>query len=482
MSMQNRLFPLLVIISLCIYFALAFDTLPFFRGTAPYPPEWQWPYQASNTLSKIWFPLLISGMIVMLGAFTEKYPLLRKKPKVLISLVIILGILLQISILYYSRAGIGVLLHRILDPEITSYFAASTHISSVSEFLKTFNSIYSTLPLYAGYHPPFATLIFTVITSISQVLSPLVSFIADLKPTEPDVALLWSSLSVEQKIAALISPFVIMLLSMISIVPLFYTIKNLHNEKSAARAILLFICIPSLILFIPMNDVFMPLFTAISLYFFSKGLKQNSKYSFFVSGLVLSLGSLFSLTFIPILLFYIVYGALELLRTKKGLDHLLAPVTSFSFGYLLMPYLLFLFFGYNFFETIIKLLSHHAAVEHLKRYSLGLFYAPFDFFLFLGVPILVLLISTLFSLFRNKAAQTNGTMTIAFWIFLFAITVSGSVRFESARIWTPFIPLALVVTVSAMKNTKLSTQQFLVVLLLVIIQTIIFQTVLVTVW
>ena len=482
MSKQNKLFSLLIISSLFIYFSIAFDILPFFRGTAPYPPEWQWPYQLSNTLSKLWFPLLVSGIIVLMASITERYSPLRKKTHIIILLVIILGILFQISVLYYSRAGVGVLLHRILDPEITGYFAASTHISSISEFLRTFNTIYSTLPLYAGYHPPFSTLLFTVITGMSHALSPLAPFITDLKPTEPDVALLWTGLTTDQKVAALISPFVIMLLCTICVVPLFYTIKKLYNEKFAIRAILLFICIPSLILFVPMNDVFMPVFSATSLYFFIRGLKHFSKYGFFLSGLFLSLGSFFSLTFIPILLFYIVYGALELLKTKKDFHRLLAPITSFGFGYLIMPYLLFLFFSYNFIETVLKLLNHHAAVENLKRYSLGLFYAPFDFLLFLGVPVSLLLISTLFSLRKNKTIQHSSNITIAFWIFFLVTVASGSVRFESARIWTPFIPLALVVAVMEMKNNKLSTQQFLVVLLLVIIQTIIFQTVLVTVW
>ena len=150
--------------------------------------------------------------------------------------------------------------------------------------------------------------------------------------------------------------------------------------------------------------------------------------------------------------------------------------------------ILFLMFQYNFIETFIKIMEHHIAVEHNRDYFVGLFYAPFDFYLFLGIPITILVFTRIYRFFKDIRFSKSSTLlkqesvVTAYVIFLTAVILSGSVRLESARIWIPFIPLALIIASSEIKQRKITSQQFLSMLLLLFIQVILFQSILVTVW
>jgi len=100
-------------VSLVLLFAIFIDLTPYLRGPAPYPPDWQWTYQFSNTITKLWFPSLIIAAIIYVSYKADKF---KKGISLrLLFLLIFLGFLFQISMLFYSRAGLGVLLGRIIS-------------------------------------------------------------------------------------------------------------------------------------------------------------------------------------------------------------------------------------------------------------------------------------------------------------------------------------------------------------------------------
>ena len=124
-KLSTKYFILIASITFLFCLAIGFDITPLLRGPAPYPPEWQWEYFFVNTLSKIYLPLLI--IFLLLGFFwiSETKKIFETKTKRFLLVLIFLSFLLQMSILFFSRSGVPVLVHRIINPDLNSYFTAS---------------------------------------------------------------------------------------------------------------------------------------------------------------------------------------------------------------------------------------------------------------------------------------------------------------------------------------------------------------------
>ena len=69
---QKQLTLFISFFTLLFCIVIAFDIIPFFRGPAPYPPDWQWEYVFTNTIHKIWVPIFFMGVSMMYAYFLEK--------------------------------------------------------------------------------------------------------------------------------------------------------------------------------------------------------------------------------------------------------------------------------------------------------------------------------------------------------------------------------------------------------------------------
>src|SRR5258706_12450950 len=164
------MFKIIAFFTLLFCIAIAFDVTPLLRGPSPYPPEWQLSYLFINTLSLIYFPLVCISLLVGLFLWQEtKNIFTNKHPGLFLLLIILLCFFFQLSILYFSRSGISVLIHRIINPELNGYFTAGLTIQNVSDFLKNYNHDMLQFVYHAKAHPPGAILLFYV---IKQILMP----------------------------------------------------------------------------------------------------------------------------------------------------------------------------------------------------------------------------------------------------------------------------------------------------------------------
>lgn len=442
------------IILLIFIFLIGLDVFPFLRGPAPYPPDWQWPYQFKNTLNKIWLPFLIIFGILAAGWYlenkTEKK--IEKKQWAILVGLILLSFIFQFSILFFSRSGIFVLLHRIINPYLNGYFTTSLPITNIAYFLQTYNQKVLSFYMHATGHMPGSILFFWVINKVVYYLPFLNNLSSNFSPSHTDVRLIWNSLQPYEKTGAVLSAFFIPLLSSLSLAPLYFIAKHLYGIRTAIRASFLYMVIPSLVLFIPISDVFFPIFFLVSFFYF---LKKN----YFLSGVIFSLGLFFSLSLLPLLFIFI-------LIDRKN-------VIQFLTGLVTLPVFLFLFFQFNMIEVSRTLMK---GLPVNRSYPVWVFYNLYDFFIFSGIPILVLFI----------IALIKRTEDILFWAFAFmilALNFSGSVRGETGRIWIPFVgPLILVVANFLTNKLKFSKNIFLYLVFLQAIQILTMQEFWVTLW
>lgn len=472
-KINNKL--VLILASATIFISILFliDLTPYLRGPGVYPPDWRWHYDPSINLVKIILPLSIIALIIFLS-ISEK---IQKNEKLFLFFVLILGICFEFALLFYGRAGVGVLVHRIINPLINGYFTASLSIDSIPVFMNQFVNNFENYPMYARFHPPLAILIFHFLNIFSKITIPLFPFIDDLSPSFNDVQIVWSSLKDFQKLTVLYSSILIPLLTVLTIIPIYLTSKLEYTISAARKSAILFIFVPSILLFLPLNDAFLPLFTAISLYFFVKAVKTKNLYSFFLSGLILGTGIYFSLTFIPIILFFAIY---YLLKLKKISINDFKAGFAFLIGLIILPIIFYIFFKLDSIQMFFKMMQFHEEAQHSRGYLVWLFYNLYDFFIFLGIPIFILILSQLYLSYKKIVKKDY--MMIAFILFLLILNFTGSVRAETARIWLPFVPLAIIPVANFLTEIKFTNKQFAIILLVLGFQILVFQSVLVTLY
>ncbi len=467
----------IIIITLLFLIALGFDTSPFLRGPAPYPPEWQWTYLFINTLDRIYLPLIFISILVTLFWLSEKKNnFFSKHTKLLLASVIILSLLFQISVQFFSRAGVTVLIHRIINPELNGYFTAALPIENIADFLSAYNQNILKFIYHAKSHPPGAILFFFAIKQLMSDFPVLGNIASSLSPTHADVKSVWDTLLPSEKATAIFSAFFIPFLSSLSIIPLYYSSKILYGVKAALRSVFLFIFIPSVVLFIPINDSFLHIFAITAFFFMLKGIKQKKLLHIFLSGLTLFLGLFFNLSLLPLVIFLGVFFLLSNLTQKKiEFKYILKGGLVFSLGFILLPLILYFLFHFDFIH-MLKIIMGSVPDIHTRSYKIWIFYNLYDFFIFSGIPITIVFFHSIKKLFLNH-------LLIAFLTMLIILNFSGSIRGETGRILVIFMPfMALIAANFATNNLKFTPRQFGIFLALQALQILVMQEFWVMLW
>ena len=467
----------IIIITVLFLAAIGFNISPFLRGPAPYPPEWQWTYLFINTLDRIYLPIIFISIVIALFWLSEKRKsFVARHTKLLLVSVILLSFLFQISVQFFSRAGVPVLIHRIINPELNGYFTAALPVENVADFLSTYNQNILEFVYHAKSHPPGAILFFFAIKQLMSAFPLLGSVANNFSPTHLDVKSVWDTLLPSEKATAIFSAFLIPLLSAFSTIPIYYSLKILYGVKAALRSIFLFAFIPSVVLFIPINDSFLHIFAITAFFFMLKGIKQKKLLHILLSGLTLFLGLFFNLSLLPLVIFLGVFFLLGNLTQKKlEFKYILKGGLVFSFGFILLPLILYFSFHFDFIH-MLRIIMGSVPDVHTRSYKIWIFYNLYDFFIFSGIPIAVVFFLSIKKLFLNH-------LLIAFLTMLIILNFSGSIRGETGRILVIFMPfMALIAASFVTNNLKFATRQFGIFLALQALQILVMQEFWVMLW
>jgi len=471
---MKKIIPIISIITLLFLFAIAIDLSPFLRGPAPYSPDWRWPHQIPVLTWRLIVPFLSGGLILITGMLVLKKEI--KNIWWILALLIFEGLVLQLSLLFASTAGISVIIHRMINPMISGYFTTATYITTVPEFLKTFNDSFNYYPLFARFHPPLDVLFYYYINQLALFITPFMPFINSVDPTHGDVSHTWNSLFAYEKIGAILGALITQLLSFATIIPLYFAAKNLSNQKSGIIACLLYILTPSILLFAPLTDVMYPLFIATSFYFLTQFLNSKKPYWLYLSGLILSIGSLFTLTILPVLLVFGIYYLFQIDNLYSKIKLILGDGTIILAGFLTPLIILQLFFHLDILTMLQRVKLYHDLTQIGRNYFVWFFYSPYDFFIFLGIPTTILFLTS----FLKRILSRESALAISFSILILILLLLGSVKGETGRVWIPYIIFPIIATAVSLK--KLGSNQTIFMLLLLLLQSIIFGLFLVTLW
>ena len=260
------------------------------------------------------------------------------------------------------------------------------------------------------------------VTSYPQIVNDLPMHAKGHPPGMPLAFYYYNRLISDPFIVAISSPFIISFVSGLAIVLVYLITKSLTSAFFTAT-------IPGLALFLPLPDVIYPLFGLFALVLLKKFPV--------VSGLIFGLGLFFSYSILPVIIFF---------RKSK-----------FILGLIIMV-LIYYLIGYDFFKSTMVIISNQAHRSFLP----WLLYNPYDFVVFLGIPLAVL---------AWKSAK-NKLLVIMFFVFLTIFS-----RAEVGRIWLP-----LAVMLPILIKQKLSTKSVMILFALQMIQTLVIQEFWVPLW
>ncbi len=485
MNKPTNFFIFIFSLTFLFYLAVGFDISPFLRGPAPYPPEWQWAYLFINTLPNIYLPLLCIALIIGLFWLQEVKKNFTRKVSLLILLLIGLSFLFELSVVFFSRSGIPVLIHRIINPDLNSYFTASLQVTNPTDFLKNYEEEMKQFVYHARSHPPGAILLFYFIKQLLIPFTFFINFANHLNPTHTDVRQIWNVLLPIDRATVIFSTLFLPFLSTLTLIPIFKTAKRLYGEVTAIRSSFVFLFIPSIVLFIPIHDTFLPLFSIGAFYFLVKGLQDKHLVSFFLSGFILFIGCTFNLALLPLMVFFFLFALFFLLKNKLKIKNYLKEGILCAIGFFLPPILLYLFFEFNFIR-LIQIILHEVPHLHTRSYTTWLFYNLLDFFIFVGIPLTALFFIQLkqtFSFLLKKHWSNIDLLFIAFLLMFIILDVTGSTRGETGRIWSIFMPFLILPAVAfATNKIKFSTKLFAGLLLLQALQILVMQEFWVMFW
>lgn len=485
---ENNISKLLIfvgIITFILCLAIAVDATPLLRGPAPYYPDWRWTYHVGFNLQKIWVPIFAYAIFLLLFLKGEKF-LTASNNRVTTLLLVTFSLLFfifQMSLLYFNQAGLSVIVHRIINQDINGYFTASLSITSFDSFMRNFNENVGNYPMFARFHPPASILLLWIPSIFFSHVSFLSSILPNFHPSHSDVAYIWSGLQGYQKLSALFSSIAIPFLSSISIIPLYYLLKLLYDVKTAFRAMPFYMLIPSLLSFNPLNDAMFHLLTILLLLLFFVGNEKKKNIFMVLSGVFYSISIYFTLTFIPLIIFFATYFLLSYLTNNEKFYLALNRFFYFTVGALLIPFILFLFYQFDSLLMIQKIMKYHEIARNGRGYFVWFFYNVYDFLLFFGVPFSLLFFRSckryLHSIINKRALTKESIFIFSFLSMMTILNFSGATRGETARVWIPFVPFLFII-VARSELASLTKKQMLYIVAFQFFQVIVFQSVLIT--
>jgi len=456
--------PLLLVTTVLLIAVVPGDRLPFLRGPAPYPPEWQWEYRNEPT-SGHFLPALAAGSALLLLLAASGSRAARRHPRLTATLMLAgasgLGPALQLGLLDLEPGrALPTLFARAVYRTGSSFYtlAVSDEAHDPVEFLRRHADLLPRLQKtakHAATHPPGPVLYYRALLGLCESSAPvrkLVLAAADMEPVNPHRPR--PSHSPAGRAAAVLGGALIAVLCAGVAWPLAWWAHSLGCDPlAAARVGVLWNLVPGPLLVLPMFDQVLALPVAVAAAALAAAVSRGDARPVrwplvLLAGVAGGVALFFSYgapAFLAISGLAAIAPALSRRRTSSRstvTTALLAAAVS------AIVFLLPAAFGHHPLVSARTALAIHRDAYTLPRsYPLWLFFNLLDLALFVGVPLALLL--ALRSVRSGSKVWSGGKyaagdlLRLAVAAGLALLLFSGQTRGEVGRIWIPLMPAML---------------------------------------
>lgn len=422
---------------------LSFNLTPWVRG----PQEWRWAYAIPATLNRLWLPALLLTIYL-----TAAYFLLRRTPSPATTVLVILmaAIMtpaLQFALLYMDHPDIKApLFYRTVSESAGGYFNVGATVTDISDFFRHFVERMPTYPVHPQRHPPGLPWLFALARQIFDQLPELARQLnASLRPYQCDNLNLMN-LSNSAIASSVVQMSVPMLLGLV-VWPLYALGRRVYDESTARRAALMWSLIPSIALWATRWDQLFALFTVGAFVALCYGLTRQRLRGLYLSGLIVSAALFFNFGNIVVVLLLALYAIFWVVGTQRRppFSWLIWAVVCWSIGAATIWIVLYILYQFNPLAAWSTAMGIHLGLD--RSYVTWLFFHPYDFFVFLGIPLAVLWFARTIVALRDVRPRRVpiDPLALTFLVGLILLILSGTSRGEVARVWAFLLPLPLLI-------------------------------------
>ncbi|MCC7449310.1 MAG: hypothetical protein IT324_17970 [Anaerolineae bacterium] len=451
--MRLRLLWLLTI-AFCV--SLTTNLLPWLRGDIPWlqPDErWVWPYSAPRWLWLI--PCALGLAIYVLGALhlldradnTTRYPIR------LILWSFGGAALIALLLLTLEDRPLYLLFTRSASTVTGGYQYASAMIGNLGDALRDWSGFVQRFRaetlIYGGVSldPPGLTALYygtgQVLGGLPVVSEPLGALVRPLECQNLRM-MTWSDAQMASAWLQMAMP----LWAALAVAPLYRLGVLIFNPRVARWAVALWPLVPGISLFTPRFNVFYPLITLVMLIVLWRGLQRRRLWLIGLAGFIVSVATFLNLSLVPLGL---LAGLIILGCTLRNPARLIASLFVFGFGCAIVWAVYGLLSGVSIIDIVSLGLGTHLQNPGLKRpYAPWLILHPYDMFLFVGPPIAILAVGSLLRL-RLLSDQAR-VFAVAGWLTLIVLTLSGTARGETGRVWLFFAPIWILLAADTLQR------------------------------
>ncbi len=450
---------------------LALNLTPWLRG----PDEWRWAYAIPGTLSRLWLSVALLILYLASAAWLIKQAPSRRITILVIVIAAVMTPLLQFALLYMDHPDVKApLFYRTVSVSSGGFFNVGAVVTDISDFLRHFVERMPAYPIHPQRHPPGLPWLFAVSRQLFEQLPDLASSVSALLRAYQCQNIELMNLPDSAIASAVVQMTVPFLLGLV-VWPLYSLGRRLYDENTARRAALAWPLIPSIALWATRWDQLFALCTVGAFLLLWYGLQRRRWRGFFLSGVVVSLGLFFNFSNITIGVLLALFTLFWLIvqRQRPALRWLVIAAASWLGGLAPIWLALYLLYQLDPLATWRTAMDIHLGLD--RSYVTWLFFHPYDFLVFLGIPLAVFwgahTIDVLRSLrsLRRRPASID-LLTLAFLVGFILLIVSGTSRGEVARVWSFLLPLPLLI---AARHKPDRSGIFLAIMGLVALQTLV---------
>ena len=447
----------LVIPTLLFSLALWLDLFPFLRG----PDEWRWPLRPIEAPLRVIIPFITLTLYTIiclrwLRIFDQDRPSHKSEYGFLL-FITLAAPLIQLALAFaVSRYPLLEFFGPTVSVHNSGYFTTAVTTSDLNQLLASYPAMMPQLPIHAQSHPPGPIVLQWLGWRFFQGLPALADSIAmplrTLQCHNPGLMSLDNPQIASASIGMLLP-----LIGTLAVWPMYALGKRVATSRAASIAVALFPVMPLFAMWPAQWDQLFPLLLLVSLYFVHTGLESRSLRRIFCAGVPLSIATFFSAGNAVLIVIVGLYGVAWLWLNRSLAPQRLSVAWSvrLAIAFIVGCASIWIVYAVPYHVNPLNVIStgSRLAFESTtgnRSYLTWLLWNPIDFSIFLGTPIIIVLVITVAR--KGKPLQGLWPSVIATFGALVLLILSGVVRGEVGRLWMYFGPLVLLIV------TGLSTQ------------------------
>ena len=422
--------------TLAVGAALALGWEPGIRG------EWVW---RGNALPVRLWPAVLAGFALValsaIGCRPRRWGKTSSAARATwLAALIVAVFVLQFSLLSALGGpwiGPGAI---VASPNATTYFGVSLEVHRPAQWLASYPQLMRNLPHHAATHPPGFVLLFVFVRRLCA------SLVAEPTPWLGQIAQLYSDtfglgLAPADAAGAMVSAYLIALIGALGLVPLYLLVSHLVDHRSAICATYLAGSMPALLLLGASPDLIVMTLAVTALCLGYIGWRRGSHLACAFAGLVVAVGLFFSLAFVLVPAWVLLWLALGLRASQKRRADVRSAARAGILalaGFAVFYLVLYIVWGYRPIAVVrASLLAHRevTTISFARTYWKWVLMNPVECALFVGLPLTAAAVWSARALARGaKQSGLRWFLLSALLVFV-ALDLSGVVRGEVGRIW-----------------------------------------------